>query len=120
MGRQKDEKLERVWRGRLAKFRRSEMTVTEFCRREGVSTPSFYHWRKRLGSTEERSTRSAGEDHPGPTEPGSFVPLIVSAPMVVEIEFPNGMRVRVPATNGEALRVAIAAGAEACREVPSC
>jgi hypothetical protein len=120
MGRRKDEKLERVWRGRLAKFRRSEMTVTEFCRREGVSTPSFYQWRKRLGSAEERATRSAGEDRPGPTEPGSFVPLIVSAPLVAEIEFPNGMRVRVPATNGEALRVAIAAGAEAFREVSSC
>lgn len=33
---------------RLARRRRSGKTVTEFCRQEGVSKPTFYAWRKRL------------------------------------------------------------------------
>ena len=40
--------FEATWRKRLARWRRSGKTVTEFCRQEGVSKPSFYAWRKRL------------------------------------------------------------------------
>jgi len=38
------------WRSVLARAARSELSVAEFCRREGVSTASFYTWRKRLGA----------------------------------------------------------------------
>jgi hypothetical protein len=37
------------WQALLARAARSELGVREFCRREGVSTASFYTWRKRLG-----------------------------------------------------------------------
>ena len=46
---------ENRWRRRLARWQRSGKTVTEFCRREGVSKPTFYAWRKRL---EEREVPS--------------------------------------------------------------
>jgi hypothetical protein len=36
------------WRERIERWKRSKMTVTEFCRREQVSQPSFFQWRKRL------------------------------------------------------------------------
>jgi hypothetical protein len=39
---------------------------------------------------------------------------------VVEIEFPNGVRVRVPATNVEALRAAVLAAGYPLREESSC
>lgn len=48
MGRKKRVSSEAVWRDRLARFSRSNWTVVEFCRREGVSNPHFYQWRKRL------------------------------------------------------------------------
>lgn len=38
-----------VWQARLARFQAETITVVEFCRREGVSVPSFYQWKKRLG-----------------------------------------------------------------------
>lgn len=38
-----------VWQARLARFQTETITVVEFCRREGVSVPSFYQWKKRLG-----------------------------------------------------------------------
>ncbi len=38
----------REWRERLARFARAGTSVVEFCSDEGVSTPAFYAWRKRL------------------------------------------------------------------------
>ena len=122
MGRKQNHAVESVWRGRLAKFRKSGLTVLEFCRREGVSTPTFYQWKKRLkestGPAERvqrsgRGSRSAGKSDP-------FVAVNVASVMLAEIEFPNGVRIRVPATNAEALRTVILAGSEACQEVRSC
>lgn len=47
---------EALWQGRIRRFRRSGQTVAGFCAAEGVSTASFYQWRRRLG--ERRPTRS--------------------------------------------------------------
>ena len=38
------------WQALLGRAARSGLSVAEFCRREGVSTASFYTWRKRLGA----------------------------------------------------------------------
>lgn len=38
------------WQSVLARAAGSDLSVAEFCRREGVSTASFYTWRKRLGA----------------------------------------------------------------------
>jgi ribosomal protein L39E len=36
------------WKKRLARYGKSNRTVGQFCLTEGVSIPSFYHWRKKL------------------------------------------------------------------------
>ena len=36
------------WQALLGRSARSGLSVAEFCRHEGVSTASFYTWRKRL------------------------------------------------------------------------
>jgi hypothetical protein len=36
------------WRERLARFARAGTSIAQFCEDEGVSTPAFYAWRKRL------------------------------------------------------------------------
>ena len=36
------------WIGRIERFERSNQTVSAFCQEEGVSDPSFYHWKRRL------------------------------------------------------------------------
>lgn len=38
------------WSDRLGRFENSGQTVTQFCVVEGVSQPSFYQWKKKLGS----------------------------------------------------------------------
>ena len=118
MGR-KVSQAETVWRGRMAQFRRGTLTVVEFCRSEGVSVPSFYRWRVRLEAAAQSKARGALRRKP--KQPASlFVPVNVSSSPVAEIEFPNGVRVRVPATNVEAIRAAVLAGGDPCREESSC
>ena len=36
------------WTARLGRFGNSGQTVTQFCKSEGVSQPSFYQWKKKL------------------------------------------------------------------------
>lgn len=121
MGR-KLSRAETTWRGRMARFRRGKLSVVEFCRREGVSTPSFYAWRKRLGSTARPKARGERSGDASPSKPASrlFVPVNVTSSPVAEIEFPNRVRVRVPATNIEAIRAAVLAGGDPFREKPTC
>jgi hypothetical protein len=111
---------EAVWSRRLERFAEHELTVKEFCRRERVSEASYYYWRRRLPGrrTGRRATEGLGGNPEKKAVP--FVPVRISAPTLAEVEFPNGIRVRVPVTNAEALRVVLAAGAELCGEVPRC
>jgi hypothetical protein len=100
----------------MARRRESRLTVAEFCRREGVSTASFYLWRRRL-SPPDRASSPRGVRPSSPL----FAPLSVVAASI-EIELPNGAVVRVPSTSGEAaLSAAIrAAGGLAAAEGESC
>jgi hypothetical protein len=117
MGGKQREAAAALWRGRLAKFRKSKLSVAEFCRQEGISNPSFYQWRKRLGEEVARSQEvpsSAKRSH------STLVPVKVSSSLFVEIEFPNGIRMRVPAGNPEVLRCVILAGNELSQEANRC
>ena len=49
----------RLWGQRLRRFDRCNLTVAAFCQAEGVSPPSFYHWRKKLDAPpDSRGTQS--------------------------------------------------------------
>ena len=125
MGRKSSQSVESVWCDRLARFRTSSLTVRQFCRQEGVSDPSFYRWRKLLeeGQPGAKRVRRSGIAPPKTVASPPFVPVSVPGSIsiatstVAEVELPNGIRIRVPATQSEALRVAILTGNEVCREV---
>ena len=93
---------EKLWRERLRRFDASRWTVAEFCRREGVSAPSFYQWRKRMAA---RAEGAVG----GTNRPQAFIPVRLTQAVAVEIHLPNGTRVCLPPGDGEVLRVAIEA-----------
>ena len=38
-----------TWQQRLAQFQTADLSVTQFCQREGVSTATFYRWRGTQG-----------------------------------------------------------------------
>jgi hypothetical protein len=86
---------EELWRSRLRRFQSSGLSVTRFCQDEGVSVPSFYQWRNRLGISTQKA--------PLPT----FVPVRLTQSLVVEVHLPNGTRVCVPPEHSNSLRVAI-------------
>ena len=99
------------WRGLLRQQAGSGLSVAEFCRRQGVSPPSFYQWRKRLRA------ESAGAEV---ASAGSFLPLSVlgaGAVTAVEIELPCGAVVRVPQSEEQALKrvLSLLLAAEAAR-----
>jgi transposase-like protein len=116
MGRKQKRTVAAAWRDRLARFRRGKMTVVEFCRREGVSSPSFYQWRKRLKQDARETFGRSGEGPPSNDSDRAhpFVPLALLSP-VAEVELPNGIRIRVPAADTHALHAAVLAAKEACQ-----
>jgi hypothetical protein len=70
--------------------------VAEFCGQEGISTASFYAWRRRL-----RDGKTAGKDERPVFEPVQLPS--VARPMSVHL--PGGVRVELPIENLDAVRV---------------
>jgi hypothetical protein len=91
------------WVDRLRRFSRSNLSVTEFCRGEKVSVPSYYHWRRKLtDSSPDVSVRRR------PTR-ASFVPVQVTTATDLQVTFPNGVRLTLPALDYELVRMSIEA-----------
>ena len=85
------------WRRRMARFEGAGLSVVEFCLQEGISTPSFYQWRKRLAQE--------GGDEIG--SPSSFRPVRLVGAAEVSVELPGGTRLRIPAADRQALEVVL-------------
>lgn len=45
------------WQERISRWRSSGLPISEFCRREEISQPSFFAWRKRLAGHRMKSPR---------------------------------------------------------------
>jgi hypothetical protein len=90
----------REWRRRLLRFEKHPSTIKEFCRREGVSEPSFYLWRKRLGLKDAQK--------PVPDEPpAGFRPVRLLTPESLVAHLPGGMRMVVPMSEPDGLRAVV-------------
>ncbi len=77
------------WREWIEAHRRSGLSVAAFCAQHGVSTSSFYAWRRRLRArTSSGQQTSQGEGH--------FVRVEATNPLAdrVEVVLPNGVVVR--------------------------
>jgi hypothetical protein len=72
--------------------------VAGFCEQEGVSTASFYAWRKRL-----RGTRKVGKDG----RPVFASVRLTPAGTPMSIHLPGGVRVEVPMENLDAVRAVV-------------
>jgi hypothetical protein len=86
MGRTADGSVAALWAERLARQQRGTLSIAEFCRRERISPPSFYAWRRRL--------EQAGRPVFVPVElPGT----VGTSAVGVQIELPGGAVVTLPA-----------------------
>lgn len=107
MARGVNQEAQRRWRDRLRRFARSKLSVSEFCRHEQVSEPSFYQWRKRLASVDNERPDAL------PPQPATFLPVQLTAARGLQARFPNGATLTLPADDPALLRLSIAAIAEA-------
>ena len=87
------------WLDRLRRFRRSNLSVIEFCRREKVSVPSYYQWRRKLADA--TSEVDAGG------QPATFIPVQVAGSADLEVTFPNGARLTLSAHSRQHVQVFI-------------
>jgi hypothetical protein len=94
------------WRERIERFSSSELSVPEFCQQERVSPSSFHRWRKKLDSPSDvRASHCLAR--------ASFVPVEVAGSNEIEVSFPNGVRLALPVSDLELLRLSIHAIAQA-------
>lgn len=82
------------WRFRFEQFDQDDRSVAEFCDAEGVSSATYYYWRRRVA----QAARSTGALRPV---------RIVDARPALAVVLPNGARIEVVAADGEAIRAVI-------------
>ena len=95
-----------MWRERLRRYEQAGQTVAEFCRREGVSVPSFYQWRRRLADS-SRGWQSKRVTGGGPQTSPVFQQVMLTGG-VVAVEFPSGVRMELPAGQMPLVRAVVA------------
>jgi hypothetical protein len=105
------------WKDRLDRQRKSGQTVSGFCRKEGISAPSFYQWKKKLASELGNGSQArpiAGRGASQPVQPTQrqgdstsigtgfqSIELLPASSSVTTIRLPNGIEVEL----GSDLRV---------------
>jgi transposase-like protein len=87
-----------LWAERLRRFDRAGITVAAFCAAEGVSQPSYYHWRRKLrGPAIKAEPKTASPS-------AAFLPVALAGQAEqpdsrhrasATIELPGGIRIRV-------------------------
>jgi putative hemolysin len=99
MSRTPDPNLHALWRERIRRQAQSGLTIAQFCAHEHLSVASFHYWKRRLRLVELAN-------RPPRVAPPAFLPVTVrvvdhacDAPMPIEADLPNGIRLRIPTAN---------------------
>ena len=100
MARSLTDRKAQEWRQRFFRFEKSRQSISAFCREEGVSAPSFYLWRKRLG------TAPAVQSDIVPA-PEGFRPVRLVPVASLTAQLPGGTQLVVPMSDAEGLRTVI-------------
>ncbi len=102
-----------VWRERFARRETSELTTSQFCTSEGISKPSFYAWRRKLGLPGPRAKKSTPKKK-------SFQQVVVtSAPQVLTARLPGGIVLEISTSHENSLRAVVSALVQAGRQAES-
>jgi hypothetical protein len=111
MGRRATADVAEAWRDRIARQQRSGKSIAAFCGEAGVSTASFYQWRRRLANED----RAGGE---GATFVELALPTTSWGRTGVRIELPGGAVATLP--HDASCELVAAAIQAAMREGTSC
>lgn len=91
------------WRKRLAQFRISQLSATEFCRRESISEGKFYYWSRRLKKLDAASA----------LKPLIAIENAIPVPAAVNDTIHDSSSTRVDIWISDSLRVSLPATCEA-------
>ncbi|MEO2016311.1 MAG: hypothetical protein ABGZ53_18280 [Fuerstiella sp.] len=103
------------WQERLKNQKESGLSLEVFCLQEGVSKSTFYRWTRMLENgipqtildeKAEREEAESGEGH--------FLPVSIKA-SPVEVELPNGTKLRLPIGVGQVVLIEVIRAAGALR-----
>ena len=103
--RRRDPEKERSWRRTLRDWRRSGLSVREFCDWQALSEASFYAWRRELTVRDREAALRRERRVNGPaTNVPQFLPVQIvadaapdsGASRCLEVQLPTGVRLRVP------------------------
>jgi len=93
------------WRGQFQRQRKTNLSVTDFCRQLGVSVTTFYYWKKRVHEALPNAPGRVSGERPSHrmtsvagTASANFVPVSILKPAagtVLEIELTNACVVRL-------------------------
>ena len=100
----RDLEKERSWRRTLRDWRRSGLSVREFCDWQALSEASFYAWRRELGKRDREASRRESRVNDSATNVPQFLPVQVvtesaqdsEVQRFLEVQLPTGVRLRVP------------------------
>ena len=111
-----------AWYRRMQEFEQGTANVADFCRRAGVSTASFYQWRRRLKpvTTAPKVPKPSAKASQARQADMKFLPVELLGPQKVEVQFPCGARVLVPSHDHEAIRAVLQSLVPSRREEPAC
>lgn len=109
-----------IWVERLRRYVDSGLTVAAFCRRERVSVPSFYYWRRKLPALVGTFGSSPGQKSGNAPVPQKqdFVPIAIRNSAAIRLRLPNGAQLWLPAGDGGLLSAAIAAAGSLAPSLP--
>jgi transposase-like protein len=87
------------WKRRLRRYERTELTVAEFCRQEGISVSALYQWQRRLaalpkGNTSEEKTSVVPSEAAASIPPAAFRAIELSPTQnsrLATIRLPGGV-----------------------------
>lgn len=84
------------WQDLLDRHAKSGLSIRQFCFRQGISEPSFYMWRRRLGSSTVAEPQPASRGEHRLKTDREFIPLtLLDESGTLEVIHPHGYRVRV-------------------------
>ena len=116
----------KLWRQRLREFSGSRCTVDAFCRQLGVTTATFYYWRRKVAeaggsagavvpslSVSRKPGRRDGRNRPGKRKAArNFIPVTIEQSQAasgdVAIRLPSGAQMRIPVSAPEVIAAVVA------------
>jgi hypothetical protein len=97
---------QRHWREVIERQRASGQSIVGFCMKEGVSPASFHAWKRRLRRRPRREARQEVAQALLPVQVVDAVPIGASK---LEVEWPDGVMLRVQGCEAQTVAAVVAA-----------